>query len=100
MMGLENVTRNNTLSCGFVVAGVGGVRPGTRMSRSFDWAGPIVVQWDGPFARCSSGLSMARRKCPALSTVRARVNRKLLIDCVYTPPPMWTNLWKLWIAMK
>jgi hypothetical protein len=47
----QNNRRNNTLSCG-LVRGVGSAgRLGVPVSPRFAWAGPIALQWDGPFAR-------------------------------------------------
>jgi hypothetical protein len=74
-MGLKNVPSDKTLTCGFVltIAEPGQSRKG--MGERNDLAGPVVVPWAVYSLDCSSGLSMARHKRLALSTVGARVNR-------------------------
>jgi hypothetical protein len=74
-MGLKNVPSGKTLTCGFVPTIAGPVSVGREWARAPTWRVRLLCHGAVYSLDCSSGLSMARHKRLALSTVGARVNR-------------------------
>ena len=74
-MGLKNVPADKTLTCGFVSTIAAPGQCGKGMGTRTDLAVRLLRHGAIYSLDCSSGLSMARHKRLALSTVGARVNR-------------------------